>query len=442
MTDSPHFSIAYDLERYSADLDASNFNSDSQGKALRLTSDRVERIEQVIIGARHHLHGPLCQPCLLELVNKTKKSVTCVEKEIDQYERASTEPSCFVGSLQSRSIDTYLKGATMEQLLTAVYDMEQEVLFARKEESLSLENFSNIYARSNVLSAEISEMEKLRADHKFHADANATHSINIARLLDSSARELNYMKNSESNQYSHIFQVIGLFDTPQIEYGEYGVINGHRLCYRAIPQLNLNWAEINSSWANLEKLVRCVRNKYDLPQCIDLSILSGKHAQNIFLGIDVSRKVGNEISPGIYHHVEDTPPAPSRYVLRLRPLRDRAIVLVEEAPNSFSITSGPDGISDKPGNRTARAEINGEEGGGVDVKCAEKQRVLYVEGGVEAMCAQEGYQMSVLIICVVAVTTLMEVHIVSQLLQQQQQQQQQQQLLMLRLLLRTLRGNV
>eukprot|EP01038_Epipyxis_sp_PR26KG_P016049 gene16049-21789_t len=120
--------------------------------------------------------------------------------------------------------------------------------------------------------------------------------------LQSITSELNYLKQHQ-NYFINISHAVNntkisnndndcniilnkfspLFDSIVVEDNKIAHINGQRLSFQAIPDQNLNWAEINTSWSIVSTLLLCIRNKEKLSNLVDMKKFLNVTIRNMFL---------------------------------------------------------------------------------------------------------------------------------------------------------------
>jgi hypothetical protein len=271
-------------------------------------------------------------------------------------------------------VNAFLRSVSAGQLSSVICDLEREIASLEVEERRYSEsqNVEDMLAEA----ARMPELKMQEAELNFQLAAQRLRNESLMRRIDASAREINYLANHAASPGAPAFCLSPLFDAVHVEHESYGVINNHRLSFGPISHYHLNWGEINYSWANLVKLLRCARCKHGLPQAVDFSVLGGPAAQGRYLGAAAGNTRAAVVVTG----------NAVKYALRLQPLKDRAVLLLERE------ATGPGGASQQtmnsalagPQSPAARSpaksvRINAEP---TAASCAE-DITLHLEGGVQ-----------------------------------------------------------
>lgn len=401
-------------------------NIDNVSTAMRTSCDRVEKIESILAGGRDVLDRRICQPCLSEIDRKSESTYKLAMMRRKQYQYFVSNDSVSGKSHhtgRSISVDKYLQTVNYEQLLTAVYDLEQEVrILNAKEEELS-KKYRNETGTSAVLYSERIALEKTIGGQQLREDQAKDSLISSLQLLDSSSREINFLRQASSS--SATLAVPVLFDRVCLHPSNCGVLNGHRLAYRADTQLGLNWTEVSFSWASVAKLLCCVRNRHGLPKCVDFSVLSSPGLRKAYLAghsAVLSSSSSSSLPVGI-----GLGDATGGYALRILPLQDRALLLLElDHPSAktaaHAVLHAPKPhISIKPAYADARgasftSSVPRGPAAAATGAARSEQWTLHLEGGMwenlpsrAAAVALAEYRCAVLLLCSAVVVTLLEV---------------------------------
>jgi hypothetical protein len=420
-------------------------SSGSNDATLRKSCARVEKIEGLLDGERSLLDRPQCKPCAAEIVWKVTKRLRYVNSCSTKYEDAlhATTVQLEVPQ-QSRSVNVYLASADIDQLQAATFDMETEISKMQEDEAVLSSTLTALRREEASLTMDAAQLEGESQATAYAAASHDRERSILLRLLDASAREINYLRRTNtvaaarSGSAPPLFRLQPAFDQICIEPGSYGLINGQRLAYRALGRCNLNWTELNFAWAILTAWLRCARNSAGLPQCVDFSVLGGSQMQQHFLGTEL----------GCLPAVREQ--SYNRYAVRLRPLRDRALLLVErqhteadmstaqdrptgycESPRRLMNSSAransaagalpprPTPTSPRDSHRYVRASGDGPEPGvgprGNDalpagLPCGKEEWTLHLEGGVQSQAAEVEYKEAVQVVCAAACATVLEAH--------------------------------
>lgn len=430
-------------------------------ETLRKSCARVEKIEQLLDGAHGVLHDALCKPCAVEVSWKAGKRLQYVQTCTKRYEATLSERDAQLEvSPRARSVNKYLATASKDQLMSSIADLESEVGRLREEERQLIEKLGEISLQARQLTVDAGECEQKLCELSYTTETCNRQQSSLLRMLDSSAREINFLRRSACAGLrggTGLFSLPPLFDQiAVVAYGGHGILNGQRLAYRAIGRCNLNWAEINMAWAVLVTWLRCVRNAVGLPQCVDFSVCGGAHMQRLFLGADVSSSC-----------LQLDSSMRSELTVRLRPLRDRALLQVERrrrldpatgitamrrdgvigspavSPRRAAVKSPRAGTGTGPGSGALpprprafsprerdRPFFNGSPRGAEHVTAGAKERDtepqlsgaveewnLHLDGGVQSQASSGShheYRDAVLLICAAACVTVLEADCLSQ----------------------------
>lgn len=389
----------------------SSFSADD---TLRKSCGRVERIDQVLCGFRQLTMGTVCQPCLSEIAWKAKKATNFAQQCRDRYQQLVREnKSSKVGANITQGMKEKMND---KQWLTgAVTSLEREFRDLCSEEAFIDLGLASASERHTKLLIEQGQLEGQIHEKDVFKETAESEINNLLRLIDASAREINLWRYTSSARCP-LFDLRPLFDPVRVEQRHYGVVNGHRLAYSPLAQCNLNWGEVNYSWSNVLKLLRCVRHFHSMPQCVDFSWLDYDAVRLACLG---------------EHNSRDDAPV-GRYVVRLQPLRDRALLLVEYEGEHYPPVGKGNRVSDQYGNSSITRSASVHQSSSLQqsqqpalkTAAAESSRApltqgrwtLHLEGGIHtttAISAQaealSEYDEAVLVMCGACVVTLMEV---------------------------------
>lgn len=290
--------------------------------SMAASCERIERIDQLISGAGSLTSCNMCHLCAAEIARKVDSTFREVEGIRKTYQAAlatsqsGTNTTEFTQkSAKALNIDKYLQTSDSEQIAAAIYDLEQDIALLEREERCLLTESRNRQNEARLQSANIAHLQTQIGDLEYEHSKVMERLPRVLQLLDTSAREINYLRHCFDRNNGTLIPATPLFDVAVEPSSRYGYMNGRRLAYKALSAQNLNWSEINCSWAVVGSFLQCTRSYHDLTECLDFSTA---HCRDLAAHFGLA-------PPGTGTESEC-------YSMKLRPLKDRVLLLLQVEP--------------------------------------------------------------------------------------------------------------